>query len=283
MTLIDFVIFESMSEKKHNSTFKNRLHEIVFEADTFWGKAFDVFLLIAILASIIIVMLESVEGIRSAHGDLLNVLEWTFTILFLIEYVIRLYIIQKPLKYAFSFFGIIDLLSILPMFLGLFIAGSQGFLVLRSIRLLRVFRVLKMVRFLGEASQLSQALKASRARISVFIGGVFIAVVILGSVMYIVEGGKNGFTSIPKSVYWAVVTLTTVGYGDIAPQTALGQFISTIVMILGYGIIAIPTGIVTSEMAKGTFKSTNSKSCTNCSAEGHEDDALFCRHCGNSI
>lgn len=272
-----------MSEKKSKPNFKDQLHEIVFEADTFWGKAFDVFLLIAILASIIIVMLESVVSIRLAHGDLLNVLEWTFTVLFLVEYIIRLYIIQKPLKYALSFFGVIDLLSILPMFLGLFIAGSQGFLVLRSIRLLRVFRVLKMVRFLGEASQLTEALKASRARISVFIGGVFIAVVILGSVMYIVEGGKNGFTSIPKSVYWAVVTLTTVGYGDIAPQTALGQFLSTIIMILGYGIIAIPTGIVTSEMSRKNVDSTNSRACSNCSAEGHDDDAVFCKKCGVTL
>lgn len=230
-------------------------------------------------------MLESVPAIKAKHGDLLNIVEWTFTILFSVEYIIRLAIINKPWKYAFSFFGIIDLMSVLPTFLSLFIVGTQSFIVLRSIRLLRVFRILKMVRFLGEASQLSTALRASQARISVFIGAVFIIVVILGSGMYIIEGGKNGFSSIPKSVYWAVVTLTTVGYGDIAPQTALGQGISTLVMILGYGIIAIPTGIVSAEIVqlKKDAEEISTQSCPECSAEGHDFDAVYCKKCGGKL
>nr|WP_317128936.1 ion transporter [Mangrovivirga cuniculi] len=191
---------------------------------------------------------------------------------------------KKTLKYATSFFGVIDLLSILPSYIGLFISGAQAFMILRSIRLLRVFRVLKMVRFLGEASELTKALRSSRPKITVFVGGVFIMVVILGTIMYIIENGENGFTSIPKSIYWAVVTLTTVGYGDIAPQTPLGQAVATFIMILGYGIIAVPTGIVTSEMASNRQKTpTNTNSCPTCSAEGHRDDAVHCYRCGASL
>lgn len=268
--------------KKEKNT-RQKAYEIIFEADTFWGKAFDVFLLIAILLSILVVMLESVSEIKKNYGNELLILEWAFTILFSIEYILRLAVIDKPRKYALSFFGIIDLLSILPTFISFFIPGSQSFLIIRSIRLLRVFRVLKMVRFLGEASQLTNALKASQAKIIVFIGGVFIVVVILGSGMYIVEGGENGFTSIPKSIYWAVVTLTTVGYGDIAPQTPLGQGISTLIMILGYGIIAIPTGIVSSEMTSNKHEQSLRKICPGCQLSGHGLDAKFCRQCGHKL
>ena len=271
-----------MTTESKSGQLRSRVHEIIFEADTFWGKVFDVVLLIAIVMSVIAVMLETVTEVQIKYGRQLAIAEWVFTILFTIEYIARLWAVNKPWKYASSFFGIIDLLSILPNYIGLFVSGAQAFMVLRSIRLLRVFRVFKLVRFLGEASQLSSALRASRAKFIVFVGGVFILVVILGTLMYIIEGGENGFTSIPKSIYWAVVTLTTVGYGDIAPSTALGQSLATLIMILGYGIIAVPTGIVTAEMAQG-FKSTSTKSCHNCSAEGHLDDAEFCYRCGEKL
>jgi len=271
-----------MNEKSLYERIRERTHEIIFEADTFWGKTFDVVLLVAIVLSVVAVMLESVTEVWVEHGQALFVAEWIFTILFTIEYGARLWSVNKPLKYATSFFGIIDLLSILPAYLALFISGAQAFLIIRSIRLLRVFRVFKLMRFLGEASQLSQALRNSRAKITVFVGGVFILVVILGTLMYLIEGGENGFTSIPKSIYWAVVTLTTVGYGDIAPQTPLGQGLATFIMILGYGIIAVPTGIVSAEMTQ-TRVHKNTKSCPHCGAEGHSDMAKYCFNCGDEL
>ncbi|MDH5474206.1 MAG: ion transporter [Cyclobacteriaceae bacterium] len=261
---------------------KNDLYIIIFEADTFWGKVFDITLLISILLSVAVVMLESVAYLKLTYGKIFNILEWSFTILFTLEYIARLIVIKKPAKYIFSFFGIVDLLSIIPTYLSLFVVGFHSLLVIRSLRLLRVFRIFKLVRFLGEASQLNKALKASRAKIIVFIGVVSISVAILGTLMYLIEGGENGFTSIPRSIYWAIVTLTTVGYGDIAPHTVLGQTIASLVMILGYGIIAVPTGIVTSEMAKQNNK-PNTKACSSCSREGHDNDAEFCKYCGESI
>lgn len=265
-------------------SWKDRLHEIIFEADTVEGKAFDIVLLIAILLSILTVMLESVVEIRVKYGATLFILEWVFTILFTIEYIARLWAVTKPMKYATSFLGIIDLVSILPAYLALFIAGAQAFLIIRSIRLLRIFRIFKLIRFLGEASQLTNALRASRAKIIVFIGAVFIMVSIVGTLMYIIEGGENGFTSIPKSIYWAVVTITTVGYGDISPQTTLGQALATLLMITGYGIIAVPTGIVSAEMAQAKRKvDTSTQACPHCGAEGHRDDARFCRKCGGAL
>lgn len=266
------------------SKIRDRIHEVIFEAETFWGKIFDVVLLVAIVLSVIAVMLESVVEIRVNYGKALYIAEWIFTILFTLEYIARLWSVNQPMKYAKSFFGIIDLLSILPAYLALVISGAQAFLILRSIRLLRVFRVLKMVRFLGEASELSRALKASKIKILVFVGVVFILVVILGTLMYMIEGSSNGFTSIPKSIYWAVVTLTTVGYGDIAPQTPLGQGLATFIMILGYGIIAVPTGIVSAEMAQNKpIIHTNTQSCTHCSAERHKDNARYCYNCGEEL
>ena len=273
-----------MAIEKTSSTAKWRkdLYIIIFEADTYWGKAFDVVLLISILLSIIIVMLESVPQLNQ-YGELFYIFEWIFTILFTLEYIARLIVIKRPHQYAFSFFGIVDLLSIIPTYLALFVAGFHSLMVIRSLRLLRVFRIFKLMRFLGEASQLNKALQASKAKIIVFIGAVSILVVILGTLMYMVEGGKNGFTSIPRSIYWAIVTLTTVGYGDIAPQTVIGQTIASMVMILGYGIIAVPTGIVTSEMASQKKETTNTKACSSCSREGHDDDAKHCKYCGELL
>lgn len=272
-------------DKKYErpSPWRFRLHEIIFEADTVWGKAFDVALLVAILLSVVVVMLESVDSIHLAYGEYLYYVEWFFTIIFTLEYVARILAVTYPRKYIFSFFGVVDLLSILPTYLSLFITGAQALLVIRSIRLLRIFRVLKLARYIGGASELSDALKSSREKIVVFIGAVFTVVVILGTLMYLIEGSENGFTSIPRSIYWAVVTLTTVGYGDIAPQTTLGQGLATFIMILGYGIIAIPTGIVSAEMSKKKGGVVSTQACPHCSAEGHDPDAKYCKKCGGML
>jgi len=261
---------------------KEKLHEIIYEADTPAGKLFDVILLVAILLSITVVMLESVKDISKNYSDELNIAEWIITILFSLEYILRIISIKKPIKYIFSFYGIIDFLSTIPKYLSLFVVGTNSLIALRALRLLRVFRILKLARFIGESQHLAKALKASRARISVFLFFVLIICVILGSVMYLVEGSENGFTSIPRSVYWAIVTLTTVGYGDIAPGTPFGQFIASVIMILGYAIIAIPTGIVSSEIAKNEID-LNTQSCPHCATEGHDDNAIFCYHCGNKL
>lgn len=271
-----------------NKGLKRKLYIIVFEADTFLGKLFDVVLLFAILLSVLAVMLESVESIKDVFGLELYFVEWFFTILFTIEYIIRIYISEKPKKYIFSFFGIIDFLSIIPTYAGFFITGAHSLAVLRSIRLLRVFRVLKMVRYLGEASTLVKALKSSRPKIIVFIGSLFALTVILGTVMYLIEGGENGFTSIPRSIYWAVVTLTTVGYGDIAPGTTLGQIVATVIMILGYGIIAVPTGIVSAEISNQSKKIDDmvkgqTKFCDQCGIEAKSEHSKYCHSCGNAF
>ena len=233
--------------KTSKPNWRNKLHEIIYEADTPAGKLFDLILMVVIIASIILVMLESVKSIDSKYHDLLNVLEWVITILFSLEYLARIVTVNKPIKYITSFYGIIDLLSTIPKYLSLIFAGTHALVALRALRLLRVFRILKLARYLGASNNLLQALKASRAKISVFLFAVVIAAIILGTIMYLVEGEENGFTNIPKSVYWCIVTLTTVGFGDIAPSTPLGQFIASLVMILGYGIIAVPTGIVSAE------------------------------------
>ena len=250
-----------------NKNWRDKLHEVIYEADTPGGRLFDVILFIAIIASIIFVMLESVSYIDQEYHDFLNVSEWIITILFTIEYIARIISVKKPIKYITSFYGIIDLLSTIPKYLSFFLVGSHSLVALRALRLLRVFRILKLARYIGESTNFVRALKASRAKIAVFLFFVVILCVILGTVMYLVEGNEeSGFTSIPRSVYWAIVTLTTVGYGDIAPVTALGQFIAAFIMILGYGIIAIPTGIVGVEMAKdkGHNIHLNTNSCKNC-------------------
>ena len=264
------------------SSWKHQLHEIIYEADTNGGKLFDIVLLIAILASVLFVMLESVESIATNYGTILNIAEWGITILFSIEYILRLLVIKKPLKYIFSFYGIIDLLSTIPKYLSLFLIGSHNLATLRALRLLRVFRILKLGRYIGASNKLILAIQSSRAKIAVFLFFVVIICVILGTIMYMIEGAENGFTSIPVSVYWAIVTLTTVGFGDIAPQTPLGQLIASVVMILGYAIIAIPTGIVSAEMTKNPIE-TNTQSCPNCLHEKHQKDAKYCHHCSEKL
>lgn len=262
---------------------RKKLGDIIFEAETPMGKAFDVILLWLILLSILAVMLESVNSIKMSYGELLRGLEWFFTALFTLEYFIRIYIARKRWHYIISFFGLIDLLAVLPSYLSIFITGSQYLLVIRSLRLLRVFRVLKLARYLGEADVLMRALKSSRIKITVFLGVVMTLVLIIGSLMYLVEGEANGFDSIPRSIYWAIVTLTTVGYGDISPQTPLGQVFASLVMILGYGIIAVPTGIVTVELSNVNNKEKNFVKCINCHPNNHDDDALFCKYCAASF
>ncbi len=265
-------------------SWKQKLHEIIYEADTREGKLFDVVLLVAILASIVLVMLESVENIDAKYHNALYIGEWIITILFSIEYILRIISINKPTKYIFSFFGIVDFLSTIPIYLSFIFAGSQGLVALRALRLLRVFRILKLARYIGASNKLLLALKASKAKIAVFLFFVLIVCIILGTVMYMVEGAENGFTNIPKSIYWAIVTLTTVGFGDIAPQTPLGQLIASIIMILGYSIIAIPTGIVSSEMTKTTAEhNTNTQSCPTCLKDKHKEKAVFCYNCGSIL
>ncbi len=277
-----------MTNKGLDKGWKNRLHEIIYEADTPMGKRFDLILFTLIILSVVLVMLESVKEIDAAYHDILFVLEWIITIFFTIEYIARIISIKKPWKYVFSFYGIIDVISTIPLYLSYIFVGSQVLLAVRAFRLLRIFRILKLVQFLGEASQLSKALKASRAKIAVFIYVVLILSVILGTIMYLVEDDSAGFTSIPRSIYWTIVTLTTVGYGDIAPVTSLGQLIATIVMILGYGIIAVPTGIVTTEFSKQSGNKEdavhlNTQACPSCSLEGHRDDASHCFNCGSKL
>ena len=270
---------------KHPNKWRVLTHEIIFEADTFWGKTFDVALLAVIFGSIIAVMLETVGPIEEKYGKLLVILEWVFTIFFTIEYSLRLWCVQKPLKYATSFFGVIDLLAIIPTYLSLIVLGSHYFIVIRAMRLLRVFRIFKLAHFLNESTTIVRALKASQAKITVFLVFVTLMVTILGSLMYLIEGGADsGFSSIPRSVYWAIVTLTTVGYGDIAPITALGQFVASIIMIMGYAIIAVPTGIVTAEFANmKNSEDVTTRSCSSCAQEGHDADATFCKFCGEGL
>lgn len=266
-----------------NENWRDDLHEIIFEADTKMGKWFDIALLIAIILSVFIVMLESVNHIKEDYGSWLYALEWAFTILFTLEYFLRIVIVKKPWKYITSFYGLIDLLSVLPTYLSLFMVGTQALIVVRSIRLLRIFKILKMSSFVGEASLLSDALKASRQKIIVFLFTVLTSVVIFGTLMFLIEGSENGFTSIPKSIYWAIVTLTTVGYGDIAPQTVVGQTLASFIMILGYAIIAVPTGIVTSEITHQKNIRTNTQHCPHCSTYGHAEDAVYCKNCGGKL
>lgn len=267
----------------NNKNLKNKLYEIIFEADTPSGKYFDLALIVMIVLSIIVVMLESVSSLGDQYGRAFYIAEWFFTLLFTLEYIIRLYCVSRPLKYAKSFFGVVDLLSFLPTYIDLLIPGSHLFLVVRVLRLLRIFRVLKLVQYVGESELLFQALKASRRKIFIFMFTVLTLVIILGSLMYVVEGEKNGFTSIPTSVYWAIVTITTVGYGDIAPHTPLGQLLATFIMFLGFSIIAVPTGIITVELNELFQNKTTTKICEQCFQGGHDNDAKFCKHCGEEI
>jgi voltage-gated potassium channel len=261
---------------------RSRLHTIIFEADTSAGRAFDIALIVLVTISVIVVSLETVTGLPPWMYTVLLASEWTLTVLFTIEYVLRLLAVRRPIVYAASFYGIVDLLAILPTWISLFFPGARVLMVVRVLRLLRVFRVLKLTRFVSEARTISAALQASSRKITVFVMAIVAIVVIIGSVMYFVEGPANGFTSIPISMYWAVVTLTTVGYGDISPRTPLGQALASFVMVLGYGIIAVPTGIVTAELAHQgrAHVGSSTQVCAACGHGDHADDALFCRRCG---
>lgn len=262
---------------------RNRIGTIIFESDTPAGRAFDIALLWAILLSILVVLLESVQDIAFEYGSWLRGLEWAFTILFTIEYLLRVYSARKRMRYVRSLYGIIDLLATLPSYVALVLPTSHYFIVLRAVRLLRIFRVLKLVRYLGEAESLMLALRASQRKIAIFLYTVLTLVCIIGTLMFVVEGPDNGFTSIPTSIYWAIVTLTTVGYGDIAPQTTLGQCIASTVMILGYGIIAVPTGIVTVELSRVPSPASPQRICTNCGKQVGAVDAAFCQYCGIGV
>jgi len=269
--------------KSKNST-KERLHEIIFEADTSAGKIFDEILLVFILLSVSVVMIDSVPSIHLDYQAYLNIAEWFFTIVFSLEYILRVWTTKIKSNYVFSFYGIIDLLSVLPTYIGLFLTGTHFLVVIRILRLLRVFRVLKLVQFIGASRLLLKSFASSKHKITVFFLFVLLMVTIMGSIMYIIESPEDGFTSIPRSIYWAIVTLTTVGYGDIAPQTVLGQFIASIVMLMGYAIIAVPTGIITNELIQENKKqNTNTQVCSNCNADNHDDDAKYCKYCGTEL
>ncbi len=259
-----------------------KLYSVIFEADTPAGKYFDISLLVIIFFSIIAVMLESVKSFDTHYHFELKVIEWIITLIFTTEYLLRIIIVRKPFAYIFSFFGIIDFLSVIPTYIGLLVSGAHGLIIIRALRLLRVFRIFKLSRYLNASKVIVTALKASRTKISVFLYAVVMVVIIIGTIMYFVEGEASGFTSIPMSIYWAIVTLTTVGYGDIAPITTLGRFIAGFVMILGYAIIAVPTGIVSAEIY-AVQKTEAARVCGNCMKEGHEPDAKYCKFCGHSL
>jgi len=261
-----------------------RLHEIIFEADTPAGRHFDFALIWLILLSVATVILESVRHVREQYGELLYALEWLFTLLFTVEYLLRLMSVRRPLRYATSFFGVVDLLAIIPNYVSIFVPGSQYLLVIRILRLLRIFRLLKLAEYITEADTLRRALRASSRKISVFLSAVLLLVVIIGALMYVIEGEGHGFTSIPVSIYWAIVTLTTVGYGDISPRTPFGQMLASLVMIIGYGIIAVPTGIVSVELAQAARQQgVSTQACPVCGQAGHDPDALYCKYCGAEL
>jgi voltage-gated potassium channel len=275
-----------MVENKAKETIRDKFHQIIFEADTPLGKAFDILILVLIMLSVIVVMLDSVTQIHNTMPNIFYGIEWFFTIAFTLEYALRIYTVNKPFKnYIFSFYGIIDFLAILPTYLSIFLVGSQYLMVIRIFRMIRVFRILKLGRFIGATELLRDSFMASRHKILVFLEVVLTVVFLMGSLMYLIEGPESGFTSIPRGIYWAIVTLTTVGYGDIAPVTVIGQFVASMVMILGYAIIAVPTGIITVEMQKAEQKkqALNTQVCSNCYHDNHEDDALFCKRCGAKL
>ena len=266
----------------NNQSFKVKLYEIIFESDTPAGKGFDVLLIISILLSVIVVLLDSVQFYNNKYGDMLYLMEWIFTILFTIEYFLRIYCIKRPVLYIRSFFGIIDLLSIIPTYISIFLPASRYLSVIRILRVLRIFRILKLILYIGEANLLLDALISSRRKITVFLFFMLTLVTIIGSIMYLIEGEANGFTSIPRSIYWAIVTITTVGYGDISPQTELGRLFASFAMILGYATIAVPTGIISAEYSTMKQKFNNTV-CPDCANEDHEDDAEFCKTCGSML
>lgn len=269
--------------KEHAASgWQKKVYEVVFEAETPAGRVFDITLISLILLSVFAVFLESVRGVREVFGPELYAAEWTFTILFTIEYILRLVSVRRPLRYVFSFYGLVDLLAILPTYISLFFPGTQYLLVIRILRLLRIFRILKLTSYISEGRVISTALRASRQKITVFLVAILSIVTVVGSLMYVVEGEENGFTDIPTSIYWAIVTLTTVGYGDLSPKTGLGKFLASMVMIMGYGIIAVPTGIVTGELIRAS-KPASTQVCPECHAEPHDLDAIHCKYCGTKL
>ena len=274
-----------MAKDRAQPSWKSKLHEVIYEADTPAGKAFDIVLLFVILLSIVVVMLESVKSINAEYSHLLYITEWFITIIFTVEYILRILTIKTPRKYIFSFYGIIDFISTIPTYLTLFLGGYNVLLAVRALRLLRIFRILKIARYIGEANKLNLALRQSRPKILVFLFAVVIITIIAGTVMYLVEGEASGFDNIPLSIYWCIVTLTTVGFGDIAPITPLGRFIASFIMITGYGIIAVPTGIVSAEYSRAGEKTVpvNTQVCPNCSESQHLDGAKYCHNCGNKL
>jgi len=269
--------------KTDTAGFRDRLRAIIFESETRVGRLFDTVLLVAILASVAVVLLESVPSIRARHPGLLVGLEWGFTLLFTFEYALRLYSLREPLRYARSFFGVVDLLAILPTYLSLLLPGAQSFLVIRVLRLMRVFRVFKIAAYVDESTILWRAVRDSRRKVAIFLFAIFNVVVIIGAAMHVIEGPQNGFTDIPTSIYWTVVTLTTVGYGDVAPQTPLGRAFAVFVMLLGYGIIAVPTGLVTAELVRAARPAVSTQACPACGAEGHPVGARHCHRCGAGL
>lgn len=279
-----FEVYCGVKTKKELTSYRQKLYEIIFEADTKAGRIFNIVLLASIITSVTLIALESVQSIRESFGKTLRALEWFLTVVFTIEYVARIWTVHNKKRYIFSFFGIIDLLSILPTYLALFFSGAHSLMVIRSLRLLRIFRIFKLSRYVGEGQNLVRALKASQHKITVFLLTVLTSVIIMGTLMFMVEGPEHGFSNIPTSIYWAIVTMTTVGYGDIAPQTPLGQALASFIMILGYGIIAVPTGIVSAEMVqlKKDGRIT-SQVCPHCLKEGHDHDAVYCKYCGGVL
>ncbi|TKB53033.1 ion transporter [Ferrimonas aestuarii] len=267
---------------QYNSV-KEWIFDVIFGTDTPNGKRFDLLLLGLIVISVIVVMLDSIEPLKADYGDIFFAIEWGFTILFSIEYLVRLWVSPKPLHYAKSFYGIVDLLAILPTYLALLIPGSQYLLALRLVRVMRVFRIVKAMRYLAEANMLWRSIKGSLRKITVFFVFVLLLACIMGSIMYAIEGPKNGFTSIPTGIYWAIVTITTVGYGDISPHTVLGQFVAAFTMIIGYSVIAVPTGIFTAQIHQEMNLRRDLRRCENCDRTGHDHDAHFCNHCGTEL
>jgi voltage-gated potassium channel len=262
---------------------RERLYAIIFESDTPQGRAFDQVLLVAILLSVVAVVLESVLAIRAAYGQTLRVVEWIFTALFTVEYVLRLVSARGAVRYARSFFGVVDLVAVLPTYLALIVPATHALMVIRAVRLLRVFRIFKLVRYLNEAEVLLRALGAARRKITVFFGGLLALVLVMGTLMYLVEGPESGFTSIPEAVYWAIVTMSTVGYGDIVPRTVMGKAVASVVMLLGYSIIAVPTGIVSVEIAQAGRRAAELRACRACATAGHDADAVYCKRCGAAL
>lgn len=266
-----------------NSELKEKLHLIIFGTDTPAGKRFDILLICAILLSVLLLMAESMQPIATTYELVIRVLEWIFTILFTLEYAVRIYCSPKPWHYVRSFYGVVDLLSILPTYISLLVPGANYLLIVRLLRFLRIFRVLKLVRYLKEANTLIRSMALARRKISVFFLAVLILATIFGSLMYVVEGPTHGFSSIPKSIYWTIVTITTVGYGDITPQTPLGQLIAAFAMLMGYSIIAVPTGIFTAELAQEIQRARSNTACKHCEKPGHDSDAKHCKFCGHAL